>query len=156
MLIQCIFPVEVYMSLILTLLIISKPSIVLFTPVEGFADLEALTTPSGFGLLLIQSSDPGETEILAREIFDILDILELGSCEDISLYRISLNAEGYMDVAILASDYPSLPAVVVLVGCCGFLQLDPSILEAEIEDSWYLWGGGSISGICNLCTRCNP
>jgi len=144
------------MSLILTLLVISQPAVERFTLIEGFSDLEAQTTPSGFGLLLIQSSDPRETEILAREIFDILDVLELCSCEDISLYRISLNAEGYMDVAILANDYPSPPAVVVLVGHCGFLQLDPSILEAEIEDSWYLWGGGSISGICNLCTRCNP
>jgi len=143
-------------STILTLLIVSQPALERFTPVEGFADLESVTTPSGFGLLLIQSDDVDENEALASEVLYILDILEPCSCELIDLYSISLNAEGYIDVAILASDYPSPPALVVLVGHCGFLQLDPSILEAEIEDSWYLWGGGSISGICNLCTRCNP
>jgi hypothetical protein len=144
------------MASVLLIAVLSQPSMESFTQVEGFADLDAVATPCGFGLLLIESGDPAETESLAGEVNEILDILELDACGQMSLYRVPMSAEGYPDIAALAGEYPSPPAVVVLVGYCGFLQLDPSILEAEIGDNRYMWGGGSVSGICNFCKRCNP
>lgn len=63
------------MTTLLLLLVLSQPTLEQFTPVEGFADLEAMTTPSGFGLLLIQSGDMRENEALAQEVLEILDIL---------------------------------------------------------------------------------
>ena len=144
------------MASVLLIAVLSQPAMESFTQVGSFADLDAVATPCGFGLLLIESGDPDETESLASSVLDVLDIMELDACGQVSLYRVPMSAEGYPEIAALAVDYPSPPAVVVLVGYCGFLQLDPSILEAEIEDNWYMWGGGSVSGICNFCKRCNP
>lgn len=54
--------------------------------------------------------------------------------------------------------YPEFPAVLTLVGHCGYIQLDPRLLSVEISDAWATWGDPEArrTGICNFCRRCNP
>ncbi len=126
-----------------------------FVPINDFAELDAVASPTDFGFLLIMSADSIANKNMALEILESLQFLDVGD-GDISLYVVSLNASGYSEIASLAGGFGDFPAVVSLVGHCGFLELDPEFLGSEIEDAWYQWGDGSTQGICNYCTRCNP
>ncbi|MCK5035059.1 MAG: hypothetical protein KAS73_04130 [Candidatus Sabulitectum sp.] len=126
-----------------------------FVPIDDFAGLDAVANPTDFGFLLIMSADSIANKNMALEIVESLQFLDAGE-GDISLYVVSLNASGYSEIAALAGGFGGFPAVVSLVGHCGFLELDPEFLGSEIEDAWYQWGDGSTQGICNYCTRCNP
>ena len=127
-----------------------------FVPVDDFAELDAVAGPTDFGFLLIMSADSVANKAMALEIIESVEALDAGDCNCISLYVVSLNASGYREIAALAGQFGGFPAVVTLVGHCGFLELDPEFLPSEIEDAWYQWGDGSTQGICNYCTRCNP
>ncbi len=126
-----------------------------FVPINNFAELDAVASPTDFGFLLIMSTDSVANKNMALEIVESLQFLDVED-GDISLYAVSLNASGYSEIAALAGGFGGFPAVVSLVGHCGFLELDPEFLGSEIEDAWYHWGDGSTQGICNYCTRCNP
>ena len=127
-----------------------------FVPIEDFAALDAVAGPTDFGFLLIMSEDSVANKAMALEITNALDLLDPGDCSRICLYFVSVNASGYSEIASLAGKFGGFPSVVSLVGHCGFLELDPDFLDAEIEDAWYRWGDGHTQGICSYCTRCNP
>ena len=127
-----------------------------FVPVDDFAELDAIADPMDFGFLLIMSADSVANKAMALEVAESGEALNAGDSVSISLYFVSMNASGYREIASLAGQFDGFPAVVTLVGHCGFLELDPEVLPSEIEDAWYQWGGGSTQGICNYCTRCNP
>lgn len=127
-----------------------------FTPVDGFADLDYSATPDRFGLLLVTSEDSTADVNMASTVVSALDSLPQ-ECQ-VQLFVILPSASGHPEVADLCTDYPGLPATLVLVGHCGYIQLDPEYLVAEILDSWYTWGDPASrrTGICNFCRRCNP
>lgn len=127
-----------------------------FVPVDDFAELDAVAGPTDFGFLLIMSGDSTANKAIALEIVEAVEAIGTGDDVRIFLYSISMNASGYSEIACLAGQYGGFPAVVSLVGHCGFLELDPSFLASEIEDAWFQWGDGSTEGICNYCRRCNP
>ncbi len=137
----------------LLLLLVSNTN---FVPVDSFNELDAISNPTEFGLLLIMSADSIANKAMAVSIVEAIDIINHDDTVDVSLYFVSMNAPGYTEIASLAGQFGGFPAVVVVVGHCGFLELNPEFIEAEIEDSWCQWGGGSTQGICNYCTRCNP
>lgn len=127
-----------------------------FVPVSGFAELEAAATPARFGLLLVAGEDSASSAAVAAAILEALEGLPEGAVTD--LFVTAPGMGGYPDVAALCTDYPEFPSVMVLVGHCGYLQLDTSILPAEIHDAWFNWGDpeSRMTGICNFCRRCNP
>lgn len=127
-----------------------------FVPIEGFADLDAVAGPTDFGFLLIMSDDSLANKTMALEIVQSIENLDTEDSVHISLYSISMNASGYSEIAALAGQFGGFPAVVSLVGHCGFLELDTEFLSAEVEDAWFQWGSGSTEGICNYCRRCHP
>ena len=138
----------------LLLMLVSNTS---FVPIEDFTELDAIANPTEFGLLLIMSEDSLANKAMAISIVDAIDVISCyDDSVDVSLYCLSMNASGYTEISSLAGQFGGFPAVVVIVGHCGFLELDPEFIDAEIEDAWYQWGGGSTQGICNYCTRCNP
>ena len=137
----------------LLLMLVSNLS---FVPVDSFTELDALANPTDFGLLLVMSADSLANKAMATSIIEAINIINTDDSVDVSLYFASMNASGYNEIASLAGQFGGFPTVVVIVGHCGFLELDPEFLEAEIEDAWCRWGGGSTQGICNYCTRCNP
>ncbi|MBN2588077.1 MAG: hypothetical protein JXA64_01065 [Candidatus Fermentibacteraceae bacterium] len=127
-----------------------------FTPVEGFADLDYTATPDRFGLLLVTGEDSTGNLDMAGDILDAVDSLPEGAV--VELFVVSPDMAGHPDILALCTDFPGLPSTLVLVGHCGYIQLDPEFLTAEILDSWYTWGdpGSRRTGICNFCRRCNP
>jgi len=127
-----------------------------FVPIDNFAELDAIAGPTDFGFLLIMSGDSTANKTMELEIIEAVEMIDTGEDTRIFLYCISMNASGYSEIACLAGQYEGFPAVVCLVGHCGFLELDPTFLASEIEDAWYQWGDGSTQGICNYCKRCNP
>ncbi len=127
-----------------------------FVPIDSFTDLDAIANPMDFGFLIIMSEDSLANKSMALEIVQTLEVLDMEDSTQISLYFVSLNASGYSEMAALAGQFGGFPAVVSLVGHCGFLELDTEFLDSEIEDAWYTWGDGATQGICNYCTRCNP
>lgn len=127
-----------------------------FVPVDSFTELDAIANPTDFGLLLVMSEDSLANKVMETSIVEAINIINYDNSVDIFLYSVSMNASGYTEMASLAGQFGGFPSVVVIVGHCGFLELDPEFIEAEIEDAWYQWGSGSTQGICNYCTRCNP
>ena len=127
-----------------------------FVPIENFAALDAVAGPTDFGLMVIMSEDSSANNAMKIEVLESVQGLEANEGAEISLYTVTMNASGYSEIAALAGEYGGFPAVVCLVGHCGFLELDPEFIASEIEDSWYTWGDGSTGGICNYCKRCNP
>ena len=127
-----------------------------FVPVDSFTELDAIANPTEFGLLLIMSEDSLANNAMETSIIEAIDIFNYDNSVNIFLYSVSMNASGYTEMASLAEQFGGFPSVVVVVGHCGFLELDSEFIEAEIEDAWYQWGSGSTQGICNYCTRCNP
>lgn len=127
-----------------------------FTSVNGFSDLDDFTTPAGFGLLLVMGGDSISNQAMAEQILTSID--SLPEYASIDLWNIAPDASGYAEVADLSGSYDGFPATVILVGHCGFLELDPELLTVEIIDSWFTWGDpeSRITGICNFCRRCNP
>ena len=127
-----------------------------FTPVDGFADLDYAATPDRFGLLLVTGEDSSANTGMAETVASALDSLP-EECQ-VQLFVIMPRAPGHPEVADLCTDYPGLPATLVLVGHCGYVQLDPEFLVTEILDSWHTWGDPASrrTGICNFCRRCNP
>lgn len=126
-----------------------------FVSIDGFADLDAIAAPTDFGFLVIESIDTDVSlELLAAVENAVGDMAVPDSCE-VKLYTISPNAPGYSEVASLAGNYTGFPAVVTIVGHCGFIELDTEFLGSEMEDAWYRWGSGASMGICNHCRRCN-
>lgn len=127
-----------------------------FTPVNGFADLDFYATPDGFSLLLVAGDDMAAAEGTAMELLSALD--SLPECAEVGLWIIVPDADGYAEVSGLCSFPGGYPAVVSLVGHCGFLELDSEFLVSEVIDSWTTWGdpGSRRTGICNFCRRCNP
>jgi len=127
-----------------------------FVPVEGFCDLEEYSTPAGFGLLLVCEGDALADSLMAMKVLDALDSLPASASVD--LWFIGPDCAEYNEIASLCSEYGEFPAVMILVGHCGFLELDASLLVSEIVDSWYTWGDpeSRMTGICNFCRRCNP
>ena len=144
------------MSCLALLVILNTALPAEFTPVDGFLDLDYYATPNGFGLLLILSGEAAEDSSLAAHILTSLD--SLPDCAETDLWSISPDASGYAEVAALAGSYSGFPCTVVLVGHCGFLEIDPEFLITEIVDAWYTWcdPDGRRTGICNFCTRCSP
>lgn len=127
-----------------------------FAVITGFEDLDLLAGPTDFGFLVIQSTDAERNEEMLDAVESILENGVFTDPEQIRLYTISPDAEGYREVAALAGSFEGFPAVVILVGHCGFIELDKEFLESEMEDAWYRWGSGASMGICNFCRRCNP
>ena len=127
-----------------------------FTPVNGFSDLDDFATPTRFGLLLVLGEDSTDNQIMAEQILFSID--SLPEYASVDLWCIAPDASGYVEVADLSGHYHGFPATVVLVGHCGFLELDSQYLSSEIIDSWFTWGDpdSRITGICNFCRRCNP
>ena len=70
------------MTLLTVLILLSQPALEQFTHVEGFTDLEAVTTPSGFGLLLIVDHGDGymtlygHNQSLFKEVGDWVEVNE--------------------------------------------------------------------------------
>ena len=127
-----------------------------FTPVDGFMDLDNTATPARFGLLLVTGEDSESNLQMAELILSALDSLP----EDVSadLYVITPDESGYPDIAAICGEYSGYPATLVMVGHCGYIELDPCFLSVEIIDAWYTWGNTDSrrTGICNFCRRCNP
>lgn len=127
-----------------------------FTHVESFMDLDDSATPTRFGLLLVAGEDSAANIQMARLILANMDSLPDDASPD--LYVVTIDEPGYPDIAALCGEYEGYPATLVLVGHCGFIELDPSYLAVEIIDAWYTWGSPDSrrTGICNFCRRCNP
>lgn len=127
-----------------------------FTSIDGFSDLEEYSIPNSFGLLLVMGNDEEANYSMALTILNSIDSLPQQASVD--LWCIDPDAGGYLEIASLAVEYQGFPATVVLVGHCGFLELDPVLLSSEILDSWFTWGDpdSRMTGICNFCRRCNP
>jgi hypothetical protein len=127
-----------------------------FTPVEGFSDLDYSATPDRFGLLLVTGEDSTGNLLMAEAIMSAVD--SLPACAEAELFVVSPDMPGHPDILLLCTDFPGLPATLVLVGHCGYIQLDPEFLATEISDCWYTWGDPDSrrTGICNFCRRCNP
>lgn len=127
-----------------------------FTPVSGFSHLDETATPNRFGVLLVAGEDEDENEEFAALIRSAVDSLPEEAQAD--LFAVTPDRSGYPDIAALCTDHAGLPAVLVLVGHCGYIQLDPQFLTVEIIDSWHTWGSHDArrTGICNFCRRCNP
>jgi hypothetical protein len=127
-----------------------------FTSVRGFSDLDDFATPAGFGLLLVLGEDSIDNQAMAEQILNSLD--SLPEYASVDLWCIAPDAPGYVEIADLSGYYNGYPSTVILVGHCGFLELDPQYLISEIVDSWFTWGDpdSRITGICNFCRRCNP
>ena len=127
-----------------------------FIPVRGFSDLDDYATPTGFGLLLVLGEDTTANRFMAEQI--LISIDSLPETASVDLWCIAPDAPGYVEVADLSGYYNGYPSTVILVGHCGFLELDPQYLTSEIIDSWFTWGDpeSRITGICNFCRRCNP
>jgi len=127
-----------------------------FIPVGGFIDLDYTATPARFGLLLVAGNDPESNTQMAENIISNLDSLPPDAAID--LYIITPDQSGYREVASLCMDYGGPPSTLVLIGHCGYIELDPEYLAVEILDSWYTWGSSESrrTGICNFCNRCNP
>ena len=122
--------------------------------VGGFAELDLRSEPGRFGLLLVQSGGMGDSA-LAESLLAAVELLpEDARC---SLWRLPPSAPGRAEVTALCTEY-GLPGVTVLVGHCGFLELDTSMLSTEVTDAWTTWGDPESrrTGICNFCRRCNP
>jgi hypothetical protein len=143
------------MILLLTFLVLnSLPE--QFIPVSGFSELDNSATPTRFGLLLVSGEDSTLNYRMAALILAALD--SLPDDADTDLYVVTPDCEGYPDIAALCGEYCGYPATLVLVGHCGYIELDPEYLSSEIIDSWYTWGSPDSrrTGICNFCRRCNP
>ena len=127
-----------------------------FTPVEGFMDLDDSATPTRFGLLLVAGEDSASNLQMAELILATMDSLPDDAAPD--LYVITIDEPGYPDIAALCGYYSGYPTTLVMVGHCGFIEMDPSYLIVEIIDAWYTWGDPDSrrTGICNFCRRCNP
>jgi len=127
-----------------------------FVPVSGFTDLDYSATPTRFGLLLVTGEDSTLNHQMAELILAAID--SLPSDADTDLYVVTPDEEGYLDIASLCGYYCGYPSTLVLVGHCGYIELDPAYLSSEIIDSWYTWGSPDSrrTGICNFCRRCNP
>ena len=127
-----------------------------FTPVEGFMDLDNSATPARFGLLLVAGEDSAASLQMAELILAAMDSLPDDAFLD--LFVITMGESGYPDIAALCGEYDGYPATLVMVGHCGFIELDPCFLTVEIIDAWYTWGNPDSrrTGICNFCRRCNP
>ena len=127
-----------------------------FTHVEGFLDLDNTATPTRFGLLLVAGEDSAANAQMAQLILAAMDSLPDDASPD--LYVVTLDEPGYQDIAALCVEYSGYPAILILVGHCGFIELDPCYLAMEIIDAWYTWGSPDSrrTGICNFCRRCNP
>jgi hypothetical protein len=123
-------------------------------PVDGFAELDLKAEPGGFGLLLVQSGGEGDLR-LAERLLDAVS--SLPRPDSIALYRLPPDAPGRPEVAALCTEF-GVPGVTVLVGHCGFLELNPDMLATEVMDAWTTWGDPDSrrTGICNFCRRCNP
>ncbi len=141
----------IYLFLFLTALFPDR-----FTPVEGFMDLDETATPATFGLLLVAGEDDVSNLQMAELILTALDSLPEDASVD--LYLITPEESGYPDIAALCGEYDGFPATLVMVGHCGYIEIDPSYLIVEIIDGWFTWGNplSRRTGICNFCTRCNP
>jgi len=127
-----------------------------FVPINGFSDLDALAAPTDFGFLVIESGSTEDDTELMSAVENGLDEMSVPDSCQVKLYTISPGSAGYPEVARLAGSYNGFPAVVVIVGHCGFIELDTEFLVSEMEDAWYRWGSGGSMGICNHCRRCNP
>ncbi|MCD4702187.1 MAG: hypothetical protein K8S24_10070 [Candidatus Aegiribacteria sp.] len=127
-----------------------------FTPVEGFMDLDNSATPTRFGLLLVTGEDSASNHQMAELILATMDSLPEDAFPD--LYVITPEEPGYPDIAALCGDYSGYPTTLVMVGHCGYIEMDPCFLTVEIIDAWYTWGNPDSrrTGICNFCRRCNP
>ncbi|MCD4776223.1 MAG: hypothetical protein K8S15_09275 [Candidatus Aegiribacteria sp.] len=127
-----------------------------FIPVEGFIDLDNTATPARFGLLLVTGDDSTSNLQMAELILSSMD--SLPAVASLDLYVISPDKSGYQEIALLCGEYSDLPSTLVMVGHCGYIELDPVFLTVEIIDAWYTWGspGSRRTGICNFCRRCNP
>ncbi len=144
------------MTLICIILTLGTVIPVQFTPVEGFMDLDNSATPTRFGLLLVAGEDSAVNLHMAELILATMDSLPDDALLD--LYVITMDKPGYPDIAALCGEYSGYPATLIMVGHCGFIELDPSFLTVEIIDAWYTWGSPDSrrTGICNFCRRCNP
>lgn len=122
--------------------------------VQGFSELDLLARPGGFGLLLIQSGEEGDA-LLAESLLSAVELLPESARVD--LWRLPPDASGRSEVVTLCTEY-GVPGVTVLVGHCGFLELDHSMLAIEVLDAWSTWGDPQSrrTGICNFCRRCHP
>lgn len=144
------------MSILLFILLGISQIQIEFIPVRGFSDLDDYATPTGFGLLLVLGEDTTANRSMAEQI--LISIDSLPETASVDLWCIAPDAPGYVEVADLSGYYNGYPSTVILVGHCGFLELDPQYLTSEIIDSWFTWGDpeSRITGICNFCRRCNP
>jgi len=127
-----------------------------FIPVEGFIDLDNSATPTRFGLLLVTGEDSVANLQMAELILATMDSLPDEAAPD--LYVITMDESGYPDIAALCGEYCGYPTTLVMVGHCGYIEIEPSYLVVEIIDAWYTWGDPDSrrTGICNFCRRCNP
>ena len=142
---------------ILSLILVAAASIPCqFTPVEGFIDLDYSATPTRFGLLLVAGEDSTSNLQMAELILAATDSLPDDAAPD--LYVITMDESGYPEIAALCGEFEGYPTTLVMVGHCGFIEIDPSYLTVEIIDAWYTWGNPDSrrTGICNFCRRCNP
>lgn len=144
--------------ILVLLLLVSSPApdpLSDFDPVGGFQDLEASASPKEFGIMLVESASTDSNAAVAGRILLCLEYLP----EDCSphLWRVPASADGHPEIAALCGGH-TLPSVAVLVGHCGFLVMDRTMLEAELTDAWYLWGDPESmrGGICRFCRRCHP
>jgi len=122
--------------------------------VSGFSELDLRSEPGRFGLLLVQSGRAADSA-LAESLLAAVDLLPENA--EWSLWRLPPAVPGRAEVTSLCTGY-GLPGVTVLVGHCGFLELDPSMLSTEVTDAWTTWGDPESrrTGICNFCRRCSP
>ena len=119
---------------VLCIIILSVASLPeLFVPVQGFIDLDNTATPTRFGLLLVTGEDSTANIQMAELIISSIDSLPEEASPD--LYVITPDESGYSDIAALCLDYPGFPSTLVLVGHCGYLELDPFFLTSEIIDA---------------------
>ncbi len=127
-----------------------------FTPVQGFTDLDNSAAPTRFGLLLVAGEDSASNLLMAELILAAVDSLPEESFPD--LYVITPDESGYPDVSALCGEYEGYPTTLIMVGHCGYIEMDPCFLVVEIIDAWYTWGDPDTrkTGICNFCRRCNP
>ena len=125
-------------------------------PVTSFAHLDRILEPDGFSLLLVLEGAERDDTLRTA----LVSAVELAALDDSTfrpdLYEIAPSDSGHAEVALVLQ--LELPAVVAIVGTCGYLALDTGFLEAEVTDAWLLWGSAGSSrsaGICAFCRRCS-
>ncbi|MBN1433767.1 hypothetical protein JW921_03350 [Candidatus Fermentibacterales bacterium] len=127
-----------------------------FTRAGSFRELDALLAPDGYAALLIASRDSTATLWLRSLLLEAVESIGEETPDfECSLFEVTPDDSGYATIVEVLGAEP--PGVTAIVGTCGFINLEPDLLEADLRDVYDVWGAPGAarsSGICRFCDRC--